>query len=162
MRLKAKVERIVEGNAIDFSNVEKDFSYLNTRIDGWARQHKQLNQDFYDLEDELATNGVVRDIRAMQKELAELRQNGVATAINKLNAEVFESQKESENISIFERLSLYSEGREVEKREATLAGKVDAIIAHLGLDVEVKPEEVTEAKVVAKKLKTTKKKAGRR
>lgn len=40
----------------------------------------------------------------------------------------------------------------------TLAGKVDAIIEHLGITVDVKPEEYTESKVVAKKVKTTKKK----
>ena len=106
-----------------------------------------------------------RELKALQDEYHRFRQdidgNGVATAINKLRTEVFGKRKATKNNdSHIAFWSAYFGEKVQPEEEATLAGKVDAIIAHLGLDVTVKPEEKTEAKVVAKKV-TTKKK-GRR
>ena len=49
------------------------------------------------------------------------------------------------------------------REEATLAAKVDAIIEHLGIEVNVEPEKVvkTPAKIVAKKVKKTTKKGSK-
>ncbi len=135
--------------------------------------HNNLANDFYELREELATNGVVRDLRKLEREFRELRQhtatmitehdrqfreletNGVATAINALNAEVFKDKKVAKR-TIFEAPAGVPESQDV-----TLAGKVDAIIEHLGIDVAVKPQEVTPSKVEVKRKPVAKKK-GRR
>ena len=131
---------------------------------------------------ELASNGVVRDLRKAEKRIAaleseleriseyvseeftRLENNGVATSINKLNAEVFNDKKEVETpfkgARSFAHMLLGDYDVTEVSEEATLAGKVDAIIEHLGLDVTVKPQEIKEAKVTAKKVSTKKK--GRR
>lgn len=137
-------------------------------------KHNILSYDFEELRDELATNGVVRDLRKLEREFRELRQhtatmitehdrqfdelgrNGVATAINKLNAEIFGERKEGK-FDLFERLA-----GAPEQQDVTLAGKVDAIVAHLGLDIQVQPKEVIPAKVVTTKVKTVTKKKGRK
>ena len=110
---------------------------LAGRIDNWVVQHRDLRAEFNELRDELATNGV-------------------ATAINRLNEQVFgQSTQKGSNI---ERAILAMNGVEP-RQEASLAAKVDAIIEHLGIEVNVEPEKVvkTPAKVVAKKVKQTKK-----
>lgn len=165
-------------------NVAKDIGYLltrdtetNQRIDLWARKFQTLSRDFYLLQEELATNGVVRDLRKLEKSHAELvrhtsvlitdhdeqlqslKVNGVATAINRLQREVL-TDKQEEQSNGLTRAFLAAAGAQPEL-EPTLKGKVDAIIAHLGLDIHVQPEEVTKAKVVAKKVAAPKKK-GRR
>ena len=152
------------------AEMEELIMFLNTVIIG---NHNNLAEDFYELRDEIATNGVVRDLRKLEKaheelkthtanlimehdrQLADLGRNGVATAINKLNAEVF-ADKKSGKYSLFEALAGVKPSQDV-----TLAGKVDAIIAHLGIDVTVTPKEVIESKVEVKKKPVAKKK-GRR
>lgn len=86
--------------------------------------------------------------RADQR-FAQLDSNGVATAINKLNAEVFKDKKEDESISSV--FTQFWSNTRTKDEVPTLAGKVDAIIQHLGIDVSVKPKQVTAAKVEAKK-----------
>ena len=93
----------------------------------------------------------LREIRELRSELA---RNGVATAINKLNAEVFNTTKKK--VGIFWS-HLYEELSSV----PTLAGKVDAIIEYLGIDLSVSGKQVIKPNVVASKKKVTKKK-GRR
>lgn len=119
--------------------------------------HNNLANDFYELREELATNGVVRDLRKLEREFAEFAEfKKHATAINKLNSEVFADKKASK-YSLLEALAGVEQSQDV-----TLAGKVDAIIAHLGIDVSVKPKEVTPVQVVTTKVKTPAKKKGRR
>lgn len=135
--------------------------------------HNNLAEDFYELRDEIATNGVVRDLRKLEKaheelkthtvnlimehdrQLADLGRIGVATAINKLDKEVFNNKKSSK-FSFIEMLAGVEPSNDV-----TLAGKVDAIIEHLGLDISVTRREVVEPKVEVKKKPVAKKK-GRR
>jgi len=165
-----------------FANVGAGFNDVNGRIDAWARQHRAFRAEFNELREELATNGVIRDLRKVEKiasgiigqqkdlmeyverRFSELDTNGVATAINKLNKEIFGAQKEQEQKEGYLMTSLMrhlSGGEYAAPAEATLAGKVDAIIEHLGIDVTIKPQEVIKAKVVAKKKAPAKKK-GRR
>lgn len=97
-----------------------------------------------------------------ERKFAELESNGVATAINKLNEEVFKDRKETEmsdlfghfgHVGIFTRNSSAPE----KQYEPTLSGKIDAVIEHLGLDLNITEKKVTPSKVVAKKV--TKKKS---
>ena len=171
MFLRKKLNEMDEDVTQSLKNVGQDIQNVWRRLDNWARQHQTLRNDFDELRDELATNGVVRDLRKLQKEVVELRefkagieQNGVATHINRLNAEVFKTRKVKKDTGIFSsRLmsQMFGLPETEPAEEATLAGKVDAIVAHLGLDVTVAPKEVKEAKVVAKKVAAPKKK-GRR
>lgn len=149
-------------------------------------QLQELKSDFYELRDEIATNGVVRDLRKLEKRLAntqednlekvaqieelkhelknfkrELGTNGVATAINELRKEVNGSTKEVVISNPFlEIKSLYgfSESSETPV-EPTLKGKVDAIVQHLGLEFDAQPAKKTGPKV---KVKVTKNKAGKK
>ena len=145
--------------------------------------HNNLANDFYELRDELATNGVVRDLRRAEKEIKQLRgiienvdayvvnkfnelhTNGVATAINKLNEEVFATKKNHKSNGGWDTGLLMAAitGGPI-PQDATLAGKVEAIIEHLGIEVNVQPEQktVVPAKAVATKVKVEKKKKGRR
>ncbi len=142
-----------------------------------SANHNQLAKDFVELRDEIATNGVVRDLRKLEKshaelvkhtsvlitdhdeQLANLKVNGVATAINRLQREVL-TDKQEEQSNGFTRAFMAGMGV-APQLEPTLKGKVDAIVAHLGLDIQVQPEEVIKAKIVTKKVATPKKK-GRR
>lgn len=139
-------------------------------VNGIVINHNDLASDFMELRDEIATNGVVRDLRKLEREFRELRQhtatmvtehdrqleelgrNGVATAINKLNQEVFKDKKSSK-FGFIEMLAGVEPSNDV-----TLAGKVDAIIEHLGLDISVTRREVVEPKVEVKKKPAPKKK----
>lgn len=169
MIFKSKVSRLRKEVRGAFGDVGKD-------VDMIIENHNSLAEEFAELRDELATNGVIRDIRQLQKENKTLRdaleglrgfvqskfdqleRNGVATAVNKLNDEVFKKEKEGESIFRYTFLdSVWGDGGFTEVRP-TLAGKVDAILEHLKLDVEIKPEEVTKAKPVAKKKPAPKKK----
>lgn len=136
MGLRQRVEAIDYDVKNSFNNVSDDVDDIYERIDQLNSLHNKLREEFDKLQEELSTNGV-------------------ATAINKLNAEVFKDRKEP-NIGRFTEIMYAMNGVEMGE-EPTLAGKVDAILEHLGLDVTVKPEEVKEAKIVAKKRKTTKK-----
>lgn len=175
MLLRKRVKNLEADMDNSFNNVKIDVDSIINKIQHDNRQHDVLSKDFYELRNELATNGVIRDIRRLQKDVEflfefrdevlqfqhNLGHNGVATAINKLNKEVFKTRKDEEATSNFV-LDFFRgfDGTATRPQEATLAGKVDAIIEHLGLDVSVKAEEVTPAKVVAKKVVTKKK--GRR
>ena len=159
-----------------FKNVGIGFDDVHRRINSWAHQHRAVRNEFNELRDELATNGVVRDLRKLEKahaeferqtvafmdsvdaRFAELGTNGVATQINNLTREVFKDKKEES--SPITRVMYAMAGAEA-PASVTLAGKVEAIIEHLGLDISVKPQEVTPAKVEVKKKPVTKKK-GRR
>ena len=172
MFLRRKFKDMDDNTTQSFENVASDMDFVLDRIEDANDRISATNNEFYALRDELATNGVVSDIRQVQRELKalqddyyrfrqELDSNGVATAINKLRTEVFGKRKAKKNNDFATMMmSIYSGEVVQPEEEATLAGKVDAIIEHLGLDVTVKPEEVSEAKVVAKR-KVTKKK-GRR
>lgn len=164
MRLKTKFEQFVKSTKDDFRSVSLDMTSVFRQL----RSLEVSQNDFLDLRNEIATNGVVRDLKeahrtikqllsdndALHARFAELEQNGVATAINKLNKEVFGERKNSG--SNLERVLLHMNGVE-QSQEATLAGKVDAIIEHLGIDVTVEPEKTTPAKIVTKKVKSQKK-----
>ena len=88
----------------------------------------------------------------VEKELDKIQTNGVATAINKLNKEVFEKTKPTGD---YYKLIWGKMWGETIPQEATLSAKVDAIIDHLKLEIKVEPERVTQtpAKVSAKKTK---------
>lgn len=76
----------------------------------------------------------------VEKELDKIQTNGVATAINKLNKEVFEKVKKTNRM--FDFASYYLTGEPMPK-EVTLAAKVDAIVEHLGLKFNVEAEKVS-------------------
>lgn len=170
MRLKTKFENFAETTKRDFRNVGRDM----TKVFEAIHSLRITQSDFIELRQELATNGVVRDLRKAQKQLAtqearyqelenfvmdkfaRLETNGVATSINKLNAEVFGERKEVER-SATERVMLAMSGYDTEEDTTpTLRGVVNAVLDHLKLDVEVQPEKKTPAKVVAKKVKEKK------
>lgn len=119
-----------------FDSVARDMDFVFSRLDGLGREVDALRSALQ------GHKGFV------DEKFEELETNGVATAINKLNKEVFENRKGSASHIIWA-----MSGLELGE-EATLAGKVNAIIDHLGIDVSVKPSE--KAKVVASKV--TKKK----
>lgn len=88
----------------------------------------------------------------VEKELDKIQTNDVATAINKLNKEVFEKTKPTGDQY---KIIWGKMWEETIPQEATLSAKVDAIIDHLKLEIKVEPERVTQtpAKVSAKKTK---------
>ena len=99
---------------------------------------------------------VQAQVIALQRELADelssLANNGVATAINKLNQEVFKDKKDdtlSGGTLTATLLSMYTGDKYELPQSPTLAGKVDAIIKHLGIKVDVAPRK--DAEVVVKK-----------
>lgn len=171
MSTKKKLQQLDEDLDGSFNNVKIDIDNLGGRIDRWATQ-------FGELRNELATNGVVRDLRKLEKasenferavsseiekmysRFAELESNGVATQINNLTREVFKDKKGVPRSGL-EKVMYAMAGVDL-GQEVTLAGKVDAIIKHLGLEITVKPEEVIKSEVVIKKVAAPKKKAGRR
>lgn len=79
-------------------------------------------------------------VAALEDKLYELDTNGVATAINKLNKEVFEKVKETN--SKFGFWCSYFSGEPLSK-EPTLAAKVDAIVEYLGLKLDVEAESIS-------------------
>lgn len=91
-------------------------------------------------------------VRNLESEMDKLATNGVATAIDKLNKEVFEKTKPTDDHYKLIRSKMWGE---TIPQEATLSAKVDAIIDHLKLEIKVEPERVTQtpAKVSAKKIK---------
>lgn len=88
----------------------------------------------------------------VEKELDKIQTNGVATAINKLNKEVFEKTKPTGDQYKIIWGKMWGE---TIPQEATLSAKVDAIIDYLKLEIKVEPERVTQtpAKISAKKTK---------
>ena len=139
--LRTHFKKLVNDLNDNFRGIGEEFDGVHQRID----EFNQFKKEFYELRDEIASNGV-------------------ATSINKLNAEVFNDKKEVETpfkgARSFAHMLLGDYDVTEVSEEATLAGKVDAIIEHLGLDVTVKPQEIKEAKVTAKTVSTKKK--GRR
>ena len=176
MRTKAKFEQLNQELQADFEAVAKDIGHVHQHVNALADAHSEMSDDFYELRDELATNGVIRDIRKLQKDvkamenglsglrglvedkLAELNTNGVMRTIKEVREQVFHKKKKREDgLEGLRSLMGVSIGG---SEDATLAGKVEAIIEHLGLDVSVQPG--TTSKVVASRAKTTKKKGSRR
>ena len=167
--LRTHFKKLVNDLNDNFRGIGEEFDGVHQRID----EFNQFKKEFYELRDEIATNGVVRDLVKLRKDHEELRRNttivvqdfyrkfedlghnGVATAINKLNAEVF-GEKTDGGKSSFER-AMYTMADAEPAEKVTLRGKLDAVIQHLGLDISVKPRHVEEAKIVAKKVKTAKK-----
>lgn len=169
MLQKRKINQVIEDTQDSFNRVAGDMDVLFNGHDALHEDIRQFYREFEDLRDELATNGVVRDIRKLQKEVKSVMDglDGLRTyaqdeltGIGRLKAEVTQNKKKADYGLVTNLYRLYGVDTYPEY-EPTLAGKVDAIIEHLGLDVTVKPEEVTESKVVAKKQKPVKKK-GRR
>jgi len=177
MGAKKELKQLNEDLDQSFGEVQNGFNHVNSRIDAWARQHREFRNEFNELREELATNGVIRDIRKLEKAHAaferqtlafmdsvdarfqELGTNGMATQVNNLTKEVFYARKDAKASSV-ERVMYAMAGVDLGE-EPTLAGKVDAIMTHLGLDVTVKPQQVIEAKLEVKKTAPAKKK-GRR
>lgn len=160
--LQRQINDIRDSNAEDFGNVQFDISNIIDRVNDISICIDEFNE----IRKEIENNGVVRDLRKLQKEHEELKKhtsnlimehdeqllalktNGVATAINKINKELFQDSKEKKPFYDFYYKSTAYENQE----EPTIAGKVEAIIAYLGLDFEVKPEKVISKKVEVKKV----------
>lgn len=115
--LRTRIKKLVNDLNDNFRGIGEEFDGVHQRID----EFDQLRKEFYELRDEIATNGV-------------------ATSINKLNAEVFDEKTDGDTSA----------------QKVTLRGKLDAVIEHLSIDVSVKPREVIESKTVTKKVKQTK------
>jgi len=172
MSTKKKLQQLDEDLDSSFSNVKLDINNLHGRIDRWSTQ-------FGEMRNELATNGVVGNLHrlmksydnlerqvaaefdAINKKFADLESNGVVTSINKLNTEVFKDTKESKKNLITNFLDFYMNG-DVTTKDITLSGKVDAIIAHLGIDIEIQPEKTTAQTVKVTTKSVNKKKAGKK
>lgn len=109
----------------------------------FSRTKENIKNDIFILRERVAR---------VEKELDQIQTNGVATAINKLNQEVFKKTKPTGDRYEMIMGSLF---KEEFPREATLSAKVDAIIDHLGLEIKVEPErvETLPAKVEAKETK---------
>ena len=130
--LRTRIKKLVSDLNDNFRSIGEEFDGVHQRID----EFNQFKKEFYELRDEIATNGV-------------------ATSINKLNAEVFDKKTDGDT-SAFNRVMYTMSGAEPAQK-VTLSGKFDAVIEHLGIDVSVKPREVIESKIVTKKVKTAKK-----
>lgn len=172
MRLISKFKKQTKES---FKGVASDIMQLAVMQDEIIERYNGLADDYARLKRHISNNGlwgVVKKLRAEfeelrghtavmitehDRQLRELETNGVATAINRLNEEVFGKSKQTS--SGLERVTLSMKGISP-REEATLAAKVDAIIEHLGIEVNVEPEKVvkTPAKIVAKKVKKTTKK----
>ena len=85
-------------------------------------------------------NILAERITSLEDRLDKLDTNGVATAVNKLNQEVFKKVKETN--SRFGFWYNYFSSEPIPK-EATLAAKVDAIVEHLGLKFNVEAEKIS-------------------
>ena len=171
MRLTSKFKKQTEA---DLKGAANDIMQLATIQDEIITHHNVLVDDYIRLKRHISNNGLwgmVKKLRAEfdelrghtavvitehDRQLSELESNGVATAINRLNEQVFgQSAQKGSNI---ERVLFAMSGVEP-RQEASLAAKVDAIIEHLGIEVTVEPEKVvkTPTKIVTKKVKTVKK-----
>ena len=167
--LRTHFKKLVNDLNDNFRGIGEEFDGVHQRID----EFNQFKKEFYELRDEIATNGVVRDLIKLRKDhevlrdntsivvrdlyhkFDDLEHNGVATSINKLNAEVFDKKVDGDTSSI--NRAIYAMVDVEPAQKVTLRGKLDAVIEHLGIDVSVKPREVIESKIVTKKVKTAKK-----
>lgn len=173
MLLRTKFKRFQRETEDNFQGAAGDIIFLDTEHRRLAKEHNKLVADYSRLKNHISNNGLWGTVKQLVKRVEEMHMyqtnmanriqeldtNGVATAINKLNEQVFGQSVEKG--STIERVLLAMNGIDA-RQEPSLAAKVDAIIAHLGIEVSVEPEKVvkTPAKIVAKKVKTTKK--GRR
>ena len=109
----------------------------------FSRTKENIKNDIFILRERVAH---------VEKKLDRIQTNGVATAIDKLNREVFKKTKPTGDRYKMIMSSLF---KEEFPQEATLSAKVDAIIDHLGLEIKVEPErvETLPAKVKVKKIK---------
>ena len=109
----------------------------------FSRTKENIKNDIFILRERVAH---------VEKELDRIQTNGVATAIDKLNQEVFKKTKPTGDRY---RMIMSNLFKEEFPQEATLSAKVDAIIDYLGLEVNVEPErvETLPAKVKAKKTR---------
>lgn len=100
----------------------------------FSRTKENIKNDIFILRERVAH---------VEKKLDQIQTNGVATAINKLDREVFQKTKPTDDHlkTICSRML-----GETVPREATLSAKVDAIIDHLGLEVNVEPKKVNAKK----------------
>lgn len=176
--MSKRVDQLIEDTQDSFDGVARDMDVLFNGQDALHEDIRQFYREFEDLRDELATNGVVRDIRKLQKDMKSVMDGldglrtytqdilsdnhyGLKDTVQRLKTEITESRKRNQRNRWDLLFNSLSGGPLEAQYEPTLAGKVDAIIEHLGLDVTVKPEEVTESKVIAKKQKPAKKKGKR-
>ncbi len=155
--MRKSTRRLLKDEILDttvsFSNVKRDFNDLHKTLGGLK---KFVGGAYGKLV------GKIRGIQAEYEALhsyvdgrfKEIDNNGVATAINKLNAEVFKNEKEGQ--VLFNPYSFLRGVASESQQEPTLAGKVEAILEYLKLDVNVAPEQVKKAKPVAKKIATKK------
>lgn len=169
MRLttKRRVERL-EASTVHNSEFHQLINFVNDTV---VEKFNDLESDYQRLKRHISNNGLWRAVKELRKRvedmhlyqqnmartIANLETNGVATAINNLNKEVFGETKNTG--SEIERVMAHMAGFDM-GQEPTLSAKVDAIIEHLGLEVTVTPEKVTRtpAKITAKKAKKTTKK----
>jgi len=153
--------------------LELAFSILSHVGIEQVNHHKRIDtveSDLGKMIDEIEDNGVVSDLRKLQRDFKELQGHAASTLmtharrIETIQTELFKERKakERDHMTSFVRWFGTPLGLEARLEEVTIAGKVDAIIAHLGLDVTVKPEHTEEAKIEVKKKPATKKKAGKR
>ena len=171
-RKLSKYDQLVDDIQLSFNSAREVDKFLAKRI-------KHLDGNLSSLMDEIANNGVVRDLRKLEKEnkilrdelaglnvyvdeveanLDELKRH-TATLITQHDEQINQTQVEDKRKLSMSEL-LWSEITSVPfpgRMQPTLAGKVEAILEHLNLDVSVKPEEVKKAKVEAKKKKSVKK-----
>lgn len=96
----------------------------------FSRTKENIKNDIFILRERVAH---------VEKELDQIQTNGVATAINKLNQEVFQRTKPTDNMVSVMYGRLMGEKPPI---EATLSAKVDAILEYLGLEINVEPEKV--------------------
>lgn len=155
MLLKTRVSDIEEYLHEHREYVNSKTRDTNLRIDNWGKQHTSLKQRFDDMFDELATNGVIRDIRQLQSELKDLK-SATSTLIMKHDRQLGEVDVNRVHEEVF--MSSRERSKVVNIGEAvTLAGKVEAIMSHLGLEIGVEQEFTTPSKVVARTKEVTKK-----
>lgn len=176
---QSKLDKLEELTKYNYNKLVEElnqrFDDSDDEIDSVRSEVDEHTAELLPMIKELSNNGVIRDLRKLEKDhkelakhtstmvlkheeqLDEMETNGIATEINKLNKEVFTDKKESRYNIIGNLMAHISGDKHTETKEVTLAGKVDAIIKHLGIDVEVKPREVKESEVVVKKLKKGKK-----
>lgn len=167
-KLSRRMESIDASVGIGFSRVNFDIKHINSRISNLISNHSELLSSFNRLRKHFSELNVAKRLKALEEEQLELRRainvssqvsSTESETVKRLKSEVFGKQKDSE--SVFWNSNrmmnlLYGQDLEV-AQEPTLAGKVDAIIEHLGIDVSVQPEKTTASKVIVNKVKKGKK-----
>lgn len=141
MLLRTKFKRFQNETEENFQGAAGDILYLDGNMKSLGKAHDKLAADYERLKRHISNNGLWRAVKELRARIEEMHtyQDNMATVIRDLETNGVEA-----------------------RQEPSLAAKVDAIIAHLGIEVSVEPEKVvkTPAKIVAKKVKAPKK--GRR